>query len=623
MLTATAIALVGIDGGSYTITSRQYLALAVWIAVAAGALFGGLGVRAAGGPLALLTALVAWIGASVAWATSAERAVLEAHRGVLLLGVFVLPLVLLSRRDLRAASGGIASGIVFVAFVALASRLFPARFPEDAVEVAASAPRLSYPVNYWNALGVLVSLALPLLVAEAARPGAAWRRGLAVAPVPALMCVVYLSSSRTAAAAVAVSALALMVLAADRWSTTAAAVASAAGAAVSVALLTRFDSLVNHPGTEEAAQQGPVFATLLLALTTVLALSFAAAARSWKRPRWAGARLGWALAGAAALAVVAAIAMANPGERVAAFREPPETFSVPRDDYIRAHLVSGHGRGRWQIWNAAVDQFRAQPIQGGGAGSFEAWWAQHGTLSLFVRDAHSLYLETMAELGVVGLLLLLSFFVVVLTLGIRAGIRSLPAERTTAAGLLGVGGGFLAAAALDWMWEVTAISSTAFLAFGLALLLLTPEVEQAVGAGGFASRLMAAAVALSIAAATAVMLLGERELQRSRSAAAAGDTGAAVERAAASRALQPWAASPSLQLALVQERAGAIPAARRSIEDALRKDGADWRLWLVSARLAAREGDIEAAQASLSRAAELNPRSPLFAGFESPVPPAP
>ena len=34
-----------------------------------------------------------------------------------------------------------------------------------------------------------------------------------------------------------------------------------------------------------------------------------------------------------------------------------------------------------------------------GAGSYESWWAQHGSISYFIRDAHSVWLETLGELG--------------------------------------------------------------------------------------------------------------------------------------------------------------------------------------------------------------------------------
>jgi Tfp pilus assembly protein PilF len=77
--------------------------------------------------------------------------------------------------------------------------------------------------------------------------------------------------------------------------------------------------------------------------------------------------------------------------------------------------------------------------------------------------------------------------------------------------------------------------------------------------------------------------------------------------------VQPWAASPHLQLALVREQTGDLLAARDEIASAIDDDRSDWRLWLVQARLETKSGAIDRARSSLRHAMRLNPRSPLFA----------
>jgi Flp pilus assembly protein TadD len=106
--------------------------------------------------------------------------------------------------------------------------------------------------------------------------------------------------------------------------------------------------------------------------------------------------------------------------------------------------------------------------------------------------------------------------------------------------------------------------------------------------------------------------LASEEVSASRSAAARGDLGQALERAQSAEAIQPWATSPHLQLALVREEAGQLVQARSEIEAAIVRDQTDWRLRLVAARLAAKAGDAVAARAALARARELNPRSRLL-----------
>jgi Flp pilus assembly protein TadD len=103
-------------------------------------------------------------------------------------------------------------------------------------------------------------------------------------------------------------------------------------------------------------------------------------------------------------------------------------------------------------------------------------------------------------------------------------------------------------------------------------------------------------------------------IRDSQAAVERGDADSALDNALDARRLQPWAASPHLQLALVREQLDDLPQARSSIIDAIDKDPTDWRLWLVRARLETKAGEFGAARRSLRRAKALNPRSPLFAG---------
>ena len=119
-------------------------------------------------------------------------------------------------------------------------------------------------------------------------------------------------------------------------------------------------------------------------------------------------------------------------------------------------------------------------------------------------------------------------------------------------------------------------------------------------------------VALLCMVGQAVPLLAQREIARSRDAAARGDGVDARDAALRARDIQPWAASPYLQLALIDERLGRLRAARDEVESALERDSSDWRLWLVAARVNTKLGRIEDGRNALARAVELNPRSPLF-----------
>ena len=83
-------------------------------------------------------------------------------------------------------------------------------------------------------------------------------------------------------------------------------------------------------------------------------------------------------------------------------------------------------------------------------------------MSSFARDAHSLYLETLAELGPIGLALLLAALIIPL-LALRGGRDPLLA---TAAGAYVA---FLVHTGVDWDWELPAVT-LAGLACGSAML---------------------------------------------------------------------------------------------------------------------------------------------------------
>ena len=79
-------------------------------------------------------------------------------------------------------------------------------------------------------------------------------------------------------------------------------------------------------------------------------------------------------------------------------------------------------------------------------------------------------------------------------------------------------------------------------------------------------------------------LASDSKFRASQEAAADGDFATAADDARAARAIQPWAAGPRLQLALIEEPSD-VAAANRSINEAIERSNEDWRIWLVATRL--------------------------------------
>ncbi len=633
--------LLAFKGGFYQPQDREALTVVVWWAIALGAIF-GLWPRApvprsalvAGG---LLAAFALWTGLSALWAPARETALAELGRVLLYLGIFLLALLATRPGDGGRIADGLGLGIAAVAALALASRLFPDLVGTTELDrlLPGATDRLTYPVDYWNGLGILLGLGFALLLRTAATEGARWRP-LAIAPVPVLSCAIYLTSSR-GGVLVAATGMVVLVALTDRRVLTAVATGLGLGASVlAIAVLRARDAVVSGPFESDlASSQGRSAALLivLISLLTGLPMLFVAALAP-VRPRMAPALRGAGVA-AAVVAALAAIALLHPGQRFEEFRAPPASGDVS----IESHLFSAGGSGRWQFWDGALDQFAAHPLAGGGAGSYESWWAVNGSIPYFLRDAHSVWLETAGELGVLGIALLVAFVTSALVGGALALRRGPPEERATPAALMAVVIAFCAGAAVDWMWEMTVVAAIAVLCAGLlagpavrgraAESTLDPaDASEGARTAGAASsgataprprrlalvpRVLLVEVALTAVALVALPLLSERGLEQSRAAAERGDVAAATEAALDARALAPWTSGPPQQLALIRESAGDLAGASVWVDRAIEENDADWRLWLLAARVQTAFGDAELARDSLRRAKALNPKSKIFA----------
>ena len=120
---------------------------------------------------------------------------------------------------------------------------------------------------------------------------------------------------------------------------------------------------------------------------------------------------------------------------------------------------------RYAYWKVAFGAFADHPLNGLGSGAFEVRWLERRKIRESVADAHSLYIETAGELGLVGLLALATFLAGV-AIAARACMRTDP---VLAAGPLAAFVTWSIHAGLDWLWEMPAVS---LLALALAAVLL-------------------------------------------------------------------------------------------------------------------------------------------------------
>jgi hypothetical protein len=270
-IVAGAVFGLALNHGTYGTVDRDSVAVGVWwtvvLALALSLWPLQRPTKAALVSGCLLAALAGLTAISVAWADSAEKAFAEFNRVTLYLGVFAVAVAAGTRANAHRWSDGIALGIAAVGLLALLSRLFPGLVDEDDLFLLLPdvKTRLSYPVDYWNGLGILIGLGFPgaLRAAVAAR-SQLWR-GLALAPLPALVGAIYLTSSRGGAAVALVGAIAFVALTSRRALAAGAVLTAAAFSAAVVAVLVTRHELVDGPLQSAAAASQGRSAALLIA----------------------------------------------------------------------------------------------------------------------------------------------------------------------------------------------------------------------------------------------------------------------------------------------------------------------------------------------------------------------
>jgi hypothetical protein len=244
------------------------------------------------------------------------------------------------------------------------------------------------------------------------------------------------------------------------------------------------------------------------------------------------------------------------------------------------------------------------PVLGGGANEFRRYWLRYRPVAFGTLNAHNLYLETLADLGPVGLLLVLGALVVPLVAAVRARARPLVAA------IAGAYVAFLGAAALDWDWQLPAVTLAA-LACGTALI-ATARPEDAARPAGRRLRVAAVALAVPLAAFVFVAQIGAGALTASDRAAAQSDEQAAASEARRAKTWLPWSTAGTQLLGEAQLASGDLESARRTFLGAIARDRSDWSLWFD---LGLTETGPARAKA-LAEARRLNSLSPELAALK-------
>jgi O-antigen ligase/polysaccharide polymerase Wzy-like membrane protein len=634
LLPLLLIVYLAMNNGGYDEIPRDQVGVAVWWLVLIGTAIGLL--PAAGGTrigrlmLGALALFAGWTALSLTWTDSVGLSSVELARVSTYLGVFALALAVQGEGRWRHLLNGVTTGVAIVCGIAVLSRLEPTWFSQT--NAGAVLPgieierRLSYPLNYSSGLGAFAAISLPLLLAATASARNIVVQALAAAALPVVALALWLTTSSLAVPAAAVALVAFLILAPDRLPKLATLLVAGAGSAILIAAENQREALDRGIPTPTAQHQGDELLTILIVVCLGVALvqtAISLVSQYAERPPWTRPtprQLARPAIAAACAVLLVGLAAGGGGKLQDEWHNFKYGNQGNLTDQSRGNQITDFSSsGRYSFWSGAVDAFQSAPLVGIGPGTFQFWWAQHGDTAGFVRDAHSLYLETLGELGIVGFILIAGFSLAVLLLGTSRALRGPPELRLGVAAATAGCAAFVATALVDWGWEVGVIPFV-FLALAAVAVAGGLEAEttrqrnsgRTIGPRSPLARVATVALSMSALVAICLPLVSASALQSSRHAATAGDLSGALSDAKRAADFEPGAAEPRLQEALVQEQQGDFAAAVKSARIATDKEPSNWQNWIILSRLEARSGNPAASIEAYKTARSLNPRSQIF-----------
>ena len=640
---AAALAILGVGAGISPFFSSYYdtgvwvpLGLVLTVAAATAAIARPPRVT---WPVALAFAGVAGLGLwsliSTSWAHAVDDATVASNRWLTYAAVLMLALVLVRTRrhaTLLLAAAGVGAAVVGASVLVRMLGTDPA-----ALFVAG---RLNAPLGYINGEGCAFAMAcwFGLALAERQEPMLA---GLGAAATVAFACLALLSQSRGAAiASFAAILLGLLVIPGARRRVLALAVVAAGVAAAGGSVLNVYSVGQAGAGLTSAAHDAALAILVAAAGVGVIWAGIVGLAGAIERRGARAAGLLERTATALAILLVtvpiaAAVVRSSSIERTVrnqwnAFVHLSDAGSAS-PGAAETRLLSGGGN-RYDYWRIAWHVFTAHPVAGVGAGNYAESYYRERRTQESIENPHSLELQTLSELGVIGVLLL------VLGLGgvalglfrTRAVARSSPAVRTTMVAATGVVVVWLVDASGDWMHLLPGVTAVALLAaavlcrggeFGTGRRQRsTPSAiaDSRSGARRRGRSLAGAAVAafvLTVGGASLMRAGIVRIYLHDAGTELAAHPASAIVDAGRVLRLDGSNLNAYYVKAAGQARFDQAAAARATLLAAAREDPDDFVTWTLLGDLEVRLGDFRAARAFYSRAHALDPNDPAIASL--------
>ena len=629
------------SAGGYFVIKRGYGELIILYLIVLGLLFGlrvgGDLPRAGMLELAFFGGYTLWILLSVTWSYTPAASFDEFVRAVLYLAGYGLFYMYLSRREWLSWVGHI---FIFIAFIVALDSIFgkigiidhPDPFQTN---------RLSYPLTYWNTLGLLMIMSFPLALRVLADRATAMAARCCYAPALVLfLSVLFFTFSRAGLLLIVLVFGLYLLVAVIRLRAVMQTAIAVFWTAVIIGFcyvfLPTMVQLIPDPDPGEGTRLG-----LLLLVVMLLSVGSQFLIRPLEKKVTIGGdlarKIGYALAGLAVATLLLGLVafVAREGN--------PVTWAGSQLEVISEPEVAVKGAGerlfslqseRYTEYRVSVGVLRDNPLKGTGAGTWSIHWLQERPREISVKDGHSWLFETMAELGLVGTFLMVGFLVTFFVRGI-SDLRFLGRSRHREV----YGAFFVACIAfvlhsfIDWDWEMAVITLSFFLfAGGLLRYGALSRAAAAVVTGAEAAGETGEDVAVEVAGGawtprrllswnwligalcvlmmvlTAMPLIAENRIESATRLAREGKDLAAVGREAdTAHKFNPLDGEPLILKALAVQAAGNVDEAERLILMAIDLEPYNDKYYRNLTRIYIQKGDGEEAAWAITRSRQLNP----------------
>jgi hypothetical protein len=565
-------------------------------------------------PLVALLGLWLWSLLSTGWSDSAASAQVAANRWLLYAGAFAVLWWVLDENRSRATIllTGVAVGALGVAGWMLVRML------GGHGASLFLGTRLNDPLGYINGQAgyLLVGVWPCLALAERrGKPPTPLLAGTALGGIVVLMALGLMTQSRSWGIATAVTCVLTLAVVPGRRRRAAAMLLVALAM---VGLYTTLAAVWRQPSAGVPAASTTRHAAVLILLAALAAaLLWGAAVGVVERlaPRGSSTRTSARRLASVVLTAIVIVALVGIGVK---FTTITHRIKTQYNAFVKlapagggTRFLSGAG-DRYDYWRVAVLEFRSEPLRGVGAGDYQPGYYLHRRTTEEIQQPHSIELQTLAELGLVGLVMLAAFIGAV---GVgfvrtgRAGVRN-PTARTVAVAAGGIFVAWLVQTSVDWLHLIPGLTGIA-LAAAAALVISQRERAPRLGTRG---RVIAVAVAGVIACVGAVSLAPRALSLHSQNAA----QNALVERkprAAISDATRALDYDSNSVDALVLRAAAfarlhAFAPSVADIRHALALEPSNWVTWGLLGDLLARRGERARARSAYKHAIALNPLEP-------------